>query len=122
MTAPIDGIARLDEWRRRLDGHRFLERAELQLDRDHRIAVDLQHDAGLHVGAEAGERRFEAIRSNRQVRQRVGTGDIGDGLPAKAGVCLERGDGDARQRSAAFIDDGSVDLCGGLGDRVENAQ
>ena len=108
-------VARFDERRGRLHRHCFLERAELQLHGDHRIAVHLQHDSGLHVGAEAGERGFEAIRSNRQVGQRVRARDVGDGIPAKAGVRLDCGDRDTRQRSATFVNDGPVDLCCGLG-------
>ena len=109
------GVARLDERRGRFDGHRFLERANLELHRDHRIAVHLQHDSRLHVGPEARERHFEAIRSDRQVRQRVRARDVGHGVPAEAGVGLQSGDRDAWQDAAAVIDDGSVDLCRGLG-------
>jgi hypothetical protein len=47
-------IACFDERRRPYDGHGFRELAKLQRNRYHRVAVDLQHDAGLYEVAEPG--------------------------------------------------------------------
>ena len=110
-------VARLDERCGRCHGYRFPDRADLQRHGDHRIAVDLQHDTGAHIRAEAGECHFEAIRSRRQVGQCVRPCLIGHNLTAEAGVGLCSGDGRARQDAAARVRDGPVDLRRGLGPR-----
>ena len=63
-------ITRLDQRRLAFDRQRFGELSQLKRDLDHRIAGYLQDDAALRVVAEAGERRFEAIGTDRQVQER----------------------------------------------------
>ncbi len=111
-------IASLHEWRRRFDGHRFLESAEQQPYRYDGIAVDLEDDAGLQVGAEAGKRHFESIRTNRQVGECVGPAHVADDLATEAGLCVQGNDRGTRKHPAAFVHDGSVDLSCGLSPRV----
>ncbi len=115
-------IARLDERRGRFDRHRFLHAAQLQRDRDHRVAVDLQHDSGLREGAEAGEHGLEAIRSERQIQQSIRTGLIGHRFATETGLGLYRADGNARENAATRIDDSSVDLGGSLSPPVGGTQ
>src|SRR5437879_6070432 len=44
---------------------------------DHRIAIHLQHDSGLHISAEPRQSRFEPVWADRQIRQYVGAGLVG---------------------------------------------
>ena len=63
----------LDVHERRRGVHRdaFFERADLERRVDRRRRADLQHDAGLHVGAESLEADFELVRPRRKIRQQV---------------------------------------------------
>ena len=72
--------------------------------------ADLQHDAGLHVGAESLQRHFQPVRTGRQVRHHVGAGVVGDDGSGESGVGLRRGHGDAGQHRAAFIGHAAVQL------------
>ena len=59
--------ARLDRLRVGGDGDGFLDCAELEDDRDIRIAIHLQDDAGLDRSAESLKRHLETIRPDREV-------------------------------------------------------
>jgi hypothetical protein len=115
-------VVDLDERRGPFDRHCFRELAKLQRHRQHRIAVDLQHESGLHVCAEAGECDLQTIRSDRQVQQRVRARLVGDGLAAEADVGVCGDNGGARQDAAAGIRNGPVDLCRGLGPPIRGGQ
>ena len=52
--------------------------ADGERDVDRRRGADLQHDAGLHVGAEPCERHLEPVGTGRQVRHHVASGVVGD--------------------------------------------
>ena len=119
---PIAGIARLNERSRRFDRHRFLHVAKLHRDRDHRVAVDLQHDSGLRKGAEAREHRLEAVRSERQIQQHIRTRFIGHRFATETGLSLYCADGNARKNAATRIDHSSVDLGGSLSPPVGGTQ
>jgi hypothetical protein len=108
-------VARLDERRCGLDDHRLFDRAERQLDVDRRAVADAQHDAGAGIRLEAGEVDLEAVRSNRQVRQRVGAIRVGHGRPLEPGVGLRGADVGAWQHAAAGIFHETGDLRSGTG-------
>ena len=63
-------VARLDRLRVGSDGNGFLYGAKLQRHRHVRIAVDLQHDAGLDGRAEPLQRDIETIGPDREAGRR----------------------------------------------------
>ena len=71
---------------------RLADLAHVEHNVDHRAAVDLQQNAGLHKSAETGQRRLQSIGTERQVRHHVQARLIGDRHAADAGVCLCCGD------------------------------
>src|SRR5207247_4956422 len=50
---------------------RLADLANLQNDVDCWIGVDLQHNSALREGTESRQSRFQAVRTDRQVRQNV---------------------------------------------------
>ena len=97
------GAADVHQRRRRFDGDRLLERAELEGGVDRRRRADLQHDAGLHVGAESLQRHLEPVRAGRQVRDQIGAVLVGYGRADQPRGGLRRGDGDTWQHRTARI-------------------
>lgn len=107
--------ARLDERRTSLNRHRLLDLADVERHRKRGVGADLQDDARLLVRPEPLDRRFEAVRPNRQVRQHIRPGTVRHGSTGEAGGGLGDGDRHARQRETALVLDGPIDLRGALG-------
>ena len=110
MTAPIAGL-RVSTSGAAASTVTVSSSAPSAAHRDHRIAVDLQDDAGLHVGPESRQRRFEAIRV-RSAGSAACTIQSRRSPPSRrkpVSVCVSR-HRHARQRASACIDDGAVDL------------
>ena len=95
--------ADVDERRRGLHRHRFLQRANGQHRVHGRCAAHLQDDARLHVRPESLERDLEPVGPGRKVRQQVAAGFIGHGRASETGVGLCGGNGYTGQHGAAFI-------------------
>ena len=97
--------------------------AELQRHGNHRVAVDLQDDAGLRVGAEARERRFEAIRPERQVQSArttpVSSVTTSRRKPVSVWIAVTVTPGSTPPLEST---DGAVDLGGGLRQRIGGTQ
>ena len=111
-------VARLHRLRVGSDGNGFLYRAKLQRHRHVRIAVDLQHDAGLDGRAEPLQRDIETIRPNRESGKKEQAVGIGDDFAFESGVGLRRGDVGARKHRAARI----LHRAGNLGCRAHLRQ
>ena len=79
-----------------LDLHRLGKLAKLEDDVDGGTAIDLQHDAGLHIRPEPRQRRFQSVRANGQIRQHIGAPLIRDRGAHDTGVRLRHGDVNAR--------------------------
>ena len=69
-------IPRLDQRGIRLNLDLFGHLTDFEDGIDHRVAVDLQDDSGLHIRSESRQRRFQTIRAQRKIRQNVGSGFI----------------------------------------------
>ena len=74
LTDP--GAARLHQRRVCLNFDCFGNLTDFKRDVDYRIRADLQHDSGLRKCAESRKDRFQLVRSDRKVRQRVRAGFI----------------------------------------------
>ena len=108
-------VPRLDQRGTSLHRNGLLNLTELERDRERRIRADLQHDAGLHVGAESLERRFEPVR-DRPAGSAARTSRSRRSPPfASAGVGLGDGDRDAGQRQSSLVSNGAVHLRGRRG-------
>ena len=90
-----------------LDGFGHL--ADLEHRIDHRIVVDLEHNSGLRIRAESRQRGFQSIWANRQVRQYIGSGFIGQRAAFQTGVGLGHADFHTGQNCSAWILDRSAD-------------
>ena len=95
-------------------------RAHLQADVDLRIAVDLQHDAGLEVGREAFLGDLDLVRSNGQIGQDIrAVWAAGDGAnSSRGGLC--RLDFRARHGEPGRVLHGTVNLSCGYGLRPKS--
>ncbi len=119
------GAAHVNQRRGRFHRHGLLEVADGERRVERRRRADLQHDAGLDVGAEALQRHFEPIGADRHVRHQPGAGLVGDGGTRERGIGLRRRHGDAGQDAAALVGDATVNLCralrrGGAGDEQKD--
>jgi hypothetical protein len=72
------GAADVHERRRAFDGYGLLDVAQGERDIDRRPRIDLQHDAGLHVGAEPLQRDLQLVGTDRQVRHGPGARRVRD--------------------------------------------
>ena len=79
-----------------------------------RRRADLEHDAGLDVGAESLQRHLQPVRAGRHVRHDPGPFAVGHDGSRESGVGLRRRDGDAREHGAAFIGDAAGEFGGRL--------
>ena len=104
-------IPRVYESRVRLNFDLFTHLAHFQNHIDNRTGIDLQHDAGPHIGPESWQCGLQSIRTRRQVRHNVGSSFIADGRPRDSGVRLSDGDFHTGQHGAALIFYGAADLC-----------
>ena len=111
---PDPCIPRLDQCSIRLNLNLLGHPAYVEANVDHGIAVDLQHDSGLYVGAESRQARLETIRTNRKTCQRVGSGFIRDRVSGQARFRLRHGDFGAWQNCPGLILHCSRDLSRGL--------
>ena len=108
-------VARFDQRRFGLDEHRLFDRAERQLHVDHRIVVHPQHDAGPRVRLEPLKIHFQLVRTDRQARNRVRPGRVGERVAFEAGVGLRGDHIGARKNAAARVADDAGDLRRGAG-------
>ncbi len=89
---------------------------------DDRVAVHLEHDAGLGEGVEALQRRFQAIGPERKVRQRIRARFIRDGGTRRTSAGVRDRNGDAGEHAAALVAGSAADAAGGLGPREGGSQ
>ena len=78
---------------------------------DRQVAVHLQDDSCLHKRTETRQRRLDPIRTQRQIRQDVGSSFICDGCPSDAGFALCRSYRDSGEDCPTLISNGAADLC-----------
>ena len=90
-----------------------LDIAQGERDIDRRPRIDLQHDAGLHVGAEPLQRDFQPVGTDGQVRHRPGARGVGDHGARESRGGLRGRHGDARKYGARRVSNDSCD--GALG-------
>ena len=102
------GAADVHQRRCGFDSNRFLERTDLEGGIDRRGCADLEHDSGLHVGAEALQRNLEPVRTGREVRDQVRTVFICHNGARQSGSRLRCGDSDTREDGAAGVGDTAV--------------
>ena len=76
------------------------------------VAVDLQHDSCLDKRSESRQRRFQFVRTERQVRQHIHAGFVADRASGDSGLGLCCRDFYARQDRTAGILHGAGDLRG----------
>ena len=93
-----------------LDLNRLCNRAYRKHDGDCGIAVHLQHDARLDVGAEAWQRSLKTVWADRQIRKNVCAGLIRHSASAVPRFCMCNFNVNARQQRTGLIFDCSVDL------------
>ena len=88
----------------------FGDLTDLQNRVDHRVAVDLQDNSGLYKRTKTEQCRFKSIRTQRQVRQNVGSGLIRDGSSGDARIGLRCCHFHTRQHRPTLISNGAADL------------
>ena len=80
---------------------------------DPRVAADLEHDAGLREGLEAGERDVDFVVAERQEPERVLPGLIGRRVARELRVHVGRGDRGAGHGRARRVGDIAQNGSGG---------
>ncbi len=90
------------------DDDRLLERAKLHRDVDLEVAAGAQQDALVTGDREAGQLRGHREGAGRQVDQPVIAGAVGDGDARTEEHLTDGRNGDAGQRAALIISNGST--------------
>src|SRR5262249_37669941 len=94
----------------RLNFDLFVDLTDLENRIDHGTGIHLKHNSRLRISSESGQRRFEPVRTNRQVRQNVGAGFIRNRVASDTRVGLRRDYLNARQHRSALIFNSTADL------------
>ena len=104
------GAPHVDERRRRHHRQRLRDVPHAQHRIDHRVRVDLQHDAGLHIGAKSLQGDLQLVRTDRHALHDPRPGLVGHRGAGGPGVGLRRRDRHPWQHGAALIGHLAVEL------------